>query len=659
MPAPIPFCFAFASSFTVEPIEPAIRFWSGPLHSEFATAFAPFGQILQTLLDPASVFGKNRHGLNVLLFRRQDLGERADNFEVLKAAIASRAPQLQAPLLVVSDEDIPGALLLTSSRIDAWYPVRQRDSAEGERLGAVPYTEEYFVALGSAIVRAAHAIHHAPYKVLALDCDNTLWRGICGEDGPEGVSLTPGHRALQDFAVRQREAGMLLALSSKNNLEDAQESFACHPEFPLQWSDITAHRIDWNPKPDGLKSIAAELSLSLDSFVFLDDNPREVFEVDEQLPQVLSLTLPENSSDFSAFLDHVWAFDRMQVTSEDAGRAASYRSVQEFGKALHTAHSLEDFYRTLDLEVTIRPVAEEEWARAAQLTQRTNQFNLTTIRRSEAELRSIAWAGVEVFGIHVRDRFGEYGFAGLLIGSPFQAEYAVENFLLSCRVLGRGVEHAVVVWLSGQARKLGRETVSLPFVESARNLPAAKFLGSLGCNSFPARIAVDDLANVKIDSRTEPSSGKLIEALNVPAQHEVDYALIARELRTVSAIRSRMRKGGALQLATGTETSLATIWRDLLHAETIQGASSFFDLGGHSLMVVLLLMRVQEEFGVTLGIDDVYAADVTLEKMARRIDELVCFGGVGHDEYAQILASVEALTEEEAEAALDADSISR
>ena len=402
--------------------------------------------------------------------------------------------------------------------------------------------------------------------------------------------------------------------------------------------------------------MAAELSLGLDSFVFLDDNPREVSEVDEQLPQVLSLALPEDPSDFAEFLNHVWAFDRMRVTSEDTTRAASYGSVLEFGKALHAAHTLEDFYQTLELQVTIRPVVESEWERAAQLTQRTNQFNLTSIRRNLIELKSLGDVGADVFGIHVVDRFGDYGFTGLLIGRPSDAGYVVDTFLLSCRVLGRRVEQLAMKWLASRAQGLGLTSVSIPFERSSKNAPAGEFLLSLGWTHFPIKVGVYELENLRVEDR---KAVPVKEAEPVVAQHEVDYGWIARELRTVAAIRERMRFKGGLQLATGTESRLAAIWRDLLKTETVKGESSFFDLGGHSLTVVLLLMRVQEEFGVALGIDDVYAADVTLEKMARRIDELVCFGGVGHKQYAEILALIHAMSEEEAQAALDADSISR
>ncbi len=674
MASSIPFCFTLASTFTAEPIASSIEFWKEPLQSEFFCRFAPFGQILQTVLDEQSVFASNQHGLNVLLLRWCDLGEptrRLENAQALVGAIEARVGAWAVPMLVVCDHEagdwwreIPGAYFLSVERIDAWYPVDHKLSTEGEKLGGIPYTEEYFVALGSAVVRAAHSILQAPYKVLALDCDHTLWQGICGEDGPDGVKLGAGHEALQRFALEQREAGMLLALSSKNNATDVRETFEQHPEFPLQWSEISATKIDWSPKPLGLAALAAELSLGLDSFIFLDDNPKEISEMDEQLPQVLGLTLPEDPNDFEQFLKHVWAFDRLKVTSADAGRAESYERVQEFGKALHEAGSLEHFYSTLELEVEVRAISESEVPRAAQLTQRTNQFNLTTIRRSESGLLSLMQSGIEVFGVHVRDRFGNYGFTGLLVGRAWNGEYKVENFLLSCRVLGRGVEHQVFAWIGNHACDLKCAEVFVPFASSTKNAPAKDFLAGLGMEVFPARAKAERVAELRYEARKAERS--IVEVKrSVAAEHTVDYGRIAQELTSVAAIRRRMRKSNTVSLETGTETRLGTIWQDLLEVEGVAGESNFFDLGGHSLKVVLLLMRVREEFGVGLGIEDVYASDVTLERMARRIDELVHFGGMGHAEYTRILGGIEAMTEEEAEAALreesgqNADPVSR
>ncbi len=660
-----PFRFALAASYTAEPLQPTFEFWQEPLQSEFRSSIAPFGQLHQTILDPASIFAENSHGLNVVLFRWQDLGEparRRENAVALMAAIEARAASFRVPLLVVADaegegwwRELPGVYLLNPKQIDTWYPVEEKASPDGERLGGIPYTEDYFVALGSSIVRAAHSIHKSPHKVLVLDCDNTLWQGICGEDGPQGVRLTGGHLALQRFSLKQREAGMILALSSKNNSSEVIETFESHPGFPLQLNHITTSRINWQPKYLGISSIAAELSLSLDSFIFLDDNSKEISEIDEQLPQVLGITLPPDAADFAQFLDHIWAFDHLKSTQADQDRAISYEGVLEFGKALHESGSLAHFYESLELSVEIRPVREDEVPRAAQLTQRTNQFNFTAIRRSEAELASLA----SVFGVHVKDRFGNYGFTGLLIGRSCGKTYEVENFLLSCRVLGRGVEHRVFAWLGEHARSLGCVEVEVPFVESPRNAPARDFFELLD-----QPVSVDQLAHLRFEPRPAERMSTT-QSSSAPAQHSVDYAGIAHNWRSVSAIRRHMRQGSAIELETGTESSLASIWQDLLGSKIVTGESNFFDLGGHSLKVVLMLMRISETFGISLGIEDVYASEVTLERMARRIDELITFGGVGHSEYTRILSAIEAMSEAEAasawreESRADADTFSR
>jgi len=645
---PNSFRFAIAASYTAEPLQTTFDFWRTPLQSEFASHFAPFGQILQTILDPGSIFAENSHGLNVVLFRFQDLGDvarRIENAQSLMAAIEARVSTFKVPMLIVADvggtgwwREVPGVYLLDPFQIDLWYPVDRKSSPDGERLGGIPYTEDYYIALGSSIVRAAHSIHKTPNKVLALDCDNTIWKGICGEDGPEGVVLTPGHLALQRFALKQREMGLLLVISSKNNEQDVRETFEQHPEFPLHLNHFIRRRINWQPKYLGLSSMAAELSLGLDSFVFLDDNSKEISEIDEQLPQVLGITLPPDATDFEGFLNHIWAFDQLKVTQADQTRASSYEGVQEFGKALNETGSLEHFYETLELEVEIRPISVDEVSRAAQLTQRTNQFNFTTIRRTEVEILNLK----SVYGIHVRDRFGNYGFTGLLMGRPFGTTFLIDNFLLSCRVLGRGVEHRVFAWLGEHALALGCKDVKIPFIESSRNAPAREFF-----EAVPSPIAVERLSCFRFEPRRTERAAPA-QVIAAPAHHSVDYAGIARRFNSVASIRLQMKRGSAIELETGTESLLASIWQDLLACESVTGESNFFDLGGHSLKVVLMLMRIHEVFGVSLGIEDVYAAEVTLERMARRIDELIAFGGVGHSEYTRILGAIEAMSEEQA-----------
>ena len=164
------------------------------------------------------------------------------------------------------------------------YPVPDYYDPHGDELGHIPYTPAFYAALGTAVARKIHALRRAPYKAIVLDCDGTLWDGVCGEDGPEGVSLDPPRRFLQEFMLAQRDAGMLLCLSSKNNEQDVLETFRANPRMPLQPEHFVARRINWEPKSAHLVSLAGELNLGLDSFIFVDDNPTECAELAGPLP---------------------------------------------------------------------------------------------------------------------------------------------------------------------------------------------------------------------------------------------------------------------------------------------------------------------------------------------------------------------------------------
>ncbi len=319
-----PFRIAISASFTAEPLEPFLRFWGRRLNSPFEPVFAPYNQILQTLLAPDSVFASNRHGVNVILLRAGDLAAQPDGEAGRNAALAAHArelaatiraslPRFSVPLLFLlcpgpegrdsaeAEEILRGSLSGTAglhffhyADIQSLYPVAQVHEPRAAEIARIPYTEEMFAALATTIARRAHTLSAPPYKVIAVDLDNTLWRGICGEDGPEGVALDPPRRHLHEFLLAQREAGMLLAIASKNNFRDVQETFDAHPEFPLRLEHFAAWRIDWNPKPVNLASLASELNVGLDSFIFLDDNPKECAEVASSAPEVLSIALPAN-----------------------------------------------------------------------------------------------------------------------------------------------------------------------------------------------------------------------------------------------------------------------------------------------------------------------------------------------------------------------------
>ncbi|MDR3717282.1 MAG: HAD-IIIC family phosphatase [Bryobacteraceae bacterium] len=687
------FVFSIAASFTAEPLQASLLFWGRQLQSSFEIRFAPFNQLMQTLLDSGSVFAQNRHGVNVLLVRFEDLGAfSADDAEALAQAIRQAPEHARVPLIVglcpASPEappnpaardrffaqvrEIPGVQIIDENEVQRLYPVENWYDASGDELGKIPFTELYFAALGTAIVRHAHALHNPPYKAVAVDCDNTLWLGVCGEDGAEGVKLNASRRALHEFLLAQREAGMLLCLNSKNNEADVWETFAAHPEFPLQPQHFAAWRVNWESKAANISSLAEELNFGADSFIFLDDNARETAEVTGSLPEVLSLTLPEESSAIPAWLNHLWAFDHPVVTAEDRRRSASYVQSLEFGRRLHSASNLEEFVASLGLRVDVSPLAPERFSRAAQLTQRTNQFNCTTIRRGEAELHALLQTGRhEIFTAEVSDRFGDYGLTGLLILEKLDDEYRVDTFLLSCRVLGRGVEHRLLAFLGEHAEEDGIHRVTVPFTPSRKNRPAHDFLESIpdgvrtvtpsGCDYAFEAMAIQGM-RWKPARKSEVGEPKPAQA--EPAQRGFyEFDRIARELQTPEEVLEAMRREAraTLQPVTGdgapqsdVERRLSAVWAEILQRSQISVHDNFFDLGGHSLLAVLLLMRVKEEFGVELSVDDVYSGTLTLRELAQTI-EARQMGDVAPEEYQALLAEIEGLSDEEVHALLAAE----
>ncbi|GHH93576.1 hypothetical protein GCM10017779_40330 [Streptomyces capillispiralis] len=493
-----------AATFTTDPLHPSLAHWCERLGLDLAVRPAAYGQVFQELLDPGSAFAANRHGCDVVLLRAEDWpdgpeGERtADEFA---AAARTAAARLPAPLLVALCPPSPPAvarrgnaltaleerLLGALAGISGVHTARLADRGDGhwvadhhdaarEEHAHIPYTPEACTALGTSVVRIVHALLARPYKVLVLDCDNTLWRGVCGEDGPLGVETAQAHRRLQEWAVRRHDEGVLVCLASKNTAEDVDEVFRLRPDMPLRPEHIAARRVDWNPKAANIEALAGELGVGLDSFVFLDDNPVEVAAVRAAVPQVLALCLPPDEADWDAFLARLWAFDRTEVTEEDRRRTQMYRAARHREEAREAAPSLAGFIEGLGLRVDVHEAHDGQLPRVAQLTQRTNQFNLAPRRRTEPELRALLADGTRCWVAEVADRFGDYGLVGAALTRDEGDEVLLETFLLSCRVLGRGVEHAFLAAVARAVRTEGGPAVlSARHRPTDRNAPARTF----------------------------------------------------------------------------------------------------------------------------------------------------------------------------------------
>jgi FkbH-like protein len=318
-------------------------------------------------------------------------------------------------------------------------------------------------------------------KIVAVDLDNTLWGGVIGEDGMAGIQLGPeypgaAYQALQQALLDLTARGILLAIASKNNLADAMEALTNHPGMLLRPEHFAAMRIDWNEKSQNLREIAAELNLGLDATAFLDDNPVERRRVREEIPEAMVIELPADPMAYARAVRDFAAFERLAISEEDRQRTKYYAADQQRAALEQSAGSREDFFRSLGQEAEITPVDRLTLARVAQLTQKTNQFNLTTKRFTEQQIEELARRpGWRVLSIKVRDCYADNGLVGVAITHEHGEVCEIDTFLLSCRVIGRTVETALVAYLAEEARERGFRRLEGWFLLTKKNAPARDF----------------------------------------------------------------------------------------------------------------------------------------------------------------------------------------
>lgn len=358
-------------------------------------------------------------------------------------------------------------------------------SATDERLwftARMGWSEGVLASLAHEYLRFLRPYLGLTRKCVVVDLDNTLWGGIVGEDGVAGVQLGPDAPG-NAFVAFQRELerlwrrGVLLAICSKNNEDDALAVFERHPGMALTLSHFACRRIDWQPKAQNIREIAQELNIGLDSLVFLDDNPVERAKVRAELPQVLTVELPSDPARYRAVLADLGVFDTLALTEEDRQRNQQY-AAQNARRAFATEYdasggALEEYLAGLGMTVEIQPVTDDTLPRVAQLTAKTNQFNLTTKRYSETRLNEMSAGGYRIYSMRVVDRFGDNGIVGVAICDARDgAVWEIDSLLLSCRVMGRGVESALLAFLADEARRAGAARLLGWYLPTAKNTPA-------------------------------------------------------------------------------------------------------------------------------------------------------------------------------------------
>lgn len=352
-------------------------------------------------------------------------------------------------------------------------------------LSKTPFSNSTFQEASQDVIAAIDGIHGRTKKLVVLDLDNTLWGGVVGEVGWQKLRLgghDPVGEALVDFQKglkRLASRGVLLAIVSKNEESVALEAIRSHPEMVLRVEDFAAWRINWNDKAENVRELISSLNLGLDSAVFFDDTAFERARVRDALPQVLVPDMPADPIEYPFFLESLRCFHQAFLSDEDRGRTAMYAAERERSALKQEVHSLSRWLEMLGLKVTPEALNESNLDRATQLFNKTNQMNLSTRRLTADEL--LHWSrldGNRLWTVRVSDKFGEYGLCGICSVRKEGTRGRLTDFLLSCRVMGRGVEETMLAIAARQAQDVGCQDLIAEFVPTGKNQPCEKwFLG--------------------------------------------------------------------------------------------------------------------------------------------------------------------------------------
>ncbi len=354
-------------------------------------------------------------------------------------------------------------------------------------MGRILLSGEAGKRLAALIADKVRLEYRTPKKVLALDLDNTLWGGLAGEHDNTPVLLSEEHsglayKNLQRVILQMQRQGVLLAIVSKNNPEDAEEILRHHPHMALLPEHFAAKRINWNAKNENIAEIAGELNLGLDSFVFWDDNPQERLLVSQTLPEVTVPEFPDKPEDLAPAMTAIYHeyFEKAVLTAEDADKTRQYADNAKRNGLRRSAGSFEEYLKSLDIVVT-RVDAAAHLNRLAELLNKTNQFNLTTRRHDVSEVQAMTQdGGKRIFLYAVEDRFGDNGVVAAVIVDVAGEIPVIEEFVMSCRVMGRNIEQGIVSDVERHLRQEGFERVRGIYIPTAKNKPAADLYRQLG-----------------------------------------------------------------------------------------------------------------------------------------------------------------------------------
>ena len=687
------------STYTIDPVKAGIEQWIKALNWHAEVRLADFNQIFQELSRKDSMFRQMQSGLNVIAFRYEDwltphwqhtagedaLGQEsqknidwtaAEKFltdtvdqliSLLQDCLAhqdlpymilitpgsplirqeaayQKLEERHTKILIEAFKEDKNITILTDQKIQEWYPVEKLDDGKMDALAHIPYTDLYFMSMASVIVRTAFKYWASPKKVFILDCDNTLWGGIVAEDGIDHIVFDPQRQLFAETLIQQQQAGMLLALCSKNVEQDVRTVFSKRSDFALKEEFIVAMKVNWQPKSENIQALAKELNLGMDSFVFIDDNPIEIESVRQQCPEVDCLLFPQDPEAIHRFIKHTWFFDERVATAEDKERTSLYKAEIQRQDLLKTSQdAFENFLQQLNLKIVIEKMNAADLPRVSQLTHRTNQFNSTTIRRTEHDLNAlIDKDNTDILTVRVKDRFGDYGLVGVLI-MIYETEWtSVDSVILSCRVLGRGVEQEMLKAIGSSAKAHGHETVKLLYEPTKKNKPVYQFFANISDTTrhdHGAGFVWECKTQQLSQGQFSPDSATKEEPLDLPSDtapgneaaempdFKVNIGEIWQKYHDSRALNEIVKANtkktfSAIKMVAAiseTEKKLATIFKTILNQENVSVEADFFDMGGSSLELIQIIAAVEKKLGTPIDLQ-LLLQNTTIRRLASQID---------------------------------------
>ncbi|MCB1701862.1 MAG: HAD-IIIC family phosphatase [Pseudomonadales bacterium] len=349
-----------------------------------------------------------------------------------------------------------------------------------------PFSQNAYCIIAEQLAYVTRTLVKGAKKCIVVDLDNTLWGGVLGEDGIEGISCGdsfPGnvHREFQSFLLELYSRGFLLAICSKNNQEDVLQALAEKSDLLLRERHFAAIKSNWNEKSLNIQEISSEINITPDHMVFIDDNILEIEKVKQLLPEVTCIHFPKNGANFRSRILATRALGKLSVSDTDRFRGDAYYTERKRRSERSAFTSVEDFIRSLEQVITVTRNNRQEVSRISQLTQRTNQFNMATVRLEESEVAQwMSDPACAVFSISVADKLGDSGLVGLAFVKDLGERWNIENFLMSCRILGREIETDFMTFLAHEAIRAGKTGLEAVFIASRKNEPFANFYADKG-----------------------------------------------------------------------------------------------------------------------------------------------------------------------------------